>query len=89
MVWDWLGETRAMMGDFKQASDAFAKALALEPANPEHYRKLARALELQERYDEAISVVRKHIDLMQEQGSRDMAGQLRSYVDLLEYKKVR
>ncbi|MEN6578599.1 MAG: fused MFS/spermidine synthase [Phycisphaerales bacterium] len=89
VVWDWLGEVLAMAGDFKGASDAFAKALALEPANPDHYRKLARSLELQHRYDEAISVVRKHIQLMQEQGNRDMAGQLRSYVDLLEYKKVK
>ncbi|MEN6426725.1 MAG: fused MFS/spermidine synthase [Phycisphaerales bacterium] len=89
VVWDWLGEVLAMAGDFKGASDAFAKALALEPANPDHYRKLARSFELQSRYDEAISVVRKHIQLMHEQGNRDMAGQLRSYVDLLEYKKVK
>ncbi len=89
VVWDWLGEVRAMTGDFKPASDAFAKALALEPANPEHYRKLARALERQNRYDEAIPVVKKHIHLMQEQGNRDMANQLRTYLDLLEYNRVK
>lgn len=89
VVWDWLGEVQAMTGDFKDASDAFAKALALEPANADHYRKLARALELQNRYDEAIAVVRRHIQLMQEQGDKEMAGQLRTYIDLLEYKKVK
>lgn len=89
VVWDWLGEVQAMTGDFKDASDAFAKALALEPANVDHYRKLARALELQNRYDEAIAVVRRHIQLMQEQGNKEMAGQLRTYIDLLEYKKVK
>ncbi len=89
VAWDWLGDTLAMMGEFEQASDAFAKALALEPGNPGHYQKLARALEFQKRYDEAISVVRKHIQLMQEQGNRDMAGQLRQYVELLEYRRVK
>jgi len=89
VVWDWLGESEAILGHFKQASDAFAKALDLEPANSDHYRKLARALELQDRYDEAIAVARKHIALMQQMGNREAAGQLRTYVDLLEYKKVK
>ena len=88
-VWEALGDTSAALGDFKGASDAFDKAMALEPRNPAHYQKLARALEFQRRYEEAAAVAHKHIELMQEQGRRDLAGQLRDYEDMLRYKKVK
>jgi len=89
VLWESLGDTSAALGDFKGASDAFDKALALEPRNPSHYQKLARALEFQRRYEEAVAVVHKHIELMQQQGRRDLAGQLRDYEDMLRYKKVK
>ena len=89
VVWEWLGDTSAALGDFKGASDAFDKAVALEPRNPSHYQKLARALEFQRRYDEAVAVVQKHVELMQEQGRRDLAAQLHQYIDMLKYKKVK
>ncbi len=88
-LWEWLGDTSAALGDFKGASDAFDKAAALEPRNPSHYQKLARALEFQHRYGEAVAVVEKHRALMQELGRRDLAGQLRNYEDVLRYKKVK
>jgi cytochrome c-type biogenesis protein CcmH/NrfG len=88
-LWESLGDTSATLGDFKGASDAFDQAMALEPRNPSHYEKLARALEFQRRYEEAAAVVHRHIELMQEQGRRDLAGQLRDYEDMLRYKKVK
>jgi tetratricopeptide (TPR) repeat protein len=88
-LWEWLGDTSAALGDFQGASDAFDKAVALEPRNPSHYQKLARALEFQRRYAEAVAVVQKHMALMQEQGRRDLAAQLRQYIDMLQYKKVK
>ena len=42
-----------------------------------------------ERYDEAIVVVRKHIELMQEQGKREIATELSQYVEFLEYQKAK
>jgi len=89
VVWHWLGDMQACIGDFKKASDAFAKAMALEPSNPVHYDKLARALAQQKRYDEAIVVVNKHIRLLQEQGAKEPAGQLRQYVEFLEYQRAK
>jgi tetratricopeptide (TPR) repeat protein len=89
VVWEWLGDTVATLGDLKEASAAFGKAAALEPENLAHYEKLAKALAQQHRYDEAISVVRKHIQLVQDQGRRDLAIQLRHYVDLLEYQRAK
>jgi tetratricopeptide (TPR) repeat protein/MFS family permease len=88
-LWESLGDTSATLRDFKGASDAFDQAVALEPRNPSHYEKLARALEFQRRYEEAAAVVHRHIELMQEQGRRDLAGQLRDYEDMLRYKKVK
>ena len=89
VTWEWLGDTLAIMGNFKEASAAFDRAKALEPANPSHYQKLAKALEFQRRYDEAIAVTRQHVKLMEEQGRRDLAAQLRQYVEFLEYQKVK
>ncbi len=88
-LWEAMADTSATLGDFKGASDAFDKAMALEPRNLSHYQKLARALEFQHRYEEAAAVVHKHIELLQEQGRRDLAGQLRDYEDMLRYKKVK
>jgi tetratricopeptide (TPR) repeat protein/MFS family permease len=88
-VWDTLGDTLATLSDFKGASDAFEKTVALEPKNPDHYTKLARALEFQHRYNDALAVVRKQVALLQDLGRRDQAAQLGPYVELLEYKKVK
>lgn len=89
VLWEQLGETSATLGDFKGASDAFEKAVALEPRNPSHYQKLARALERQHRYDDAVAVVRKHVQLVKEQGRRDLESQLAQYIDVLKYNKVK
>ncbi|MBM4026006.1 MAG: tetratricopeptide repeat protein [Planctomycetes bacterium] len=89
LAWEGLGDTCAALGDYRGASDAFEQAAAREPRHPSHYRKLARALELQHRYDEAVAVVRRHIKLMQEQGRRDVVTQLSQYIELLQYKKTK
>jgi len=89
VLWESLGDTAAALGDFPGASEAFGRAVALEPENPSHYQKLARALELQHRYDEAIAVVHKHVKLMRQQGRRDVATQLDQYVEVLAWKKLK
>jgi cytochrome c-type biogenesis protein CcmH/NrfG len=89
VAWEQLGETSAALGDFKGASDAFERAVALEPRRASHYEKLARALEFQRRYEEAAAVVRRHVELMKEQGRRDVVRQLNNYIDMLEYKRVK
>ena len=89
VVWEWLGDTLATLGDFRRASEAFEKTVALGPKNPAYYEKLARALEFQGHYGEAVEVVHKQIKLLQDLGRRDLASQLAPYVDLLEYKKVK
>ncbi|HPY51411.1 MAG TPA: fused MFS/spermidine synthase [Sedimentisphaerales bacterium] len=87
--WDRLGDVLARAGDLKGACEAFDRAMVLEPKNLAHYERLAKLLEDQHRYEEAISVVRRHIALLKELGRRDVALQMGQYVDFLEYQKVK
>jgi len=87
--WDRLGDVLARAGDLKGACEAFDRATVLEPKNLAHYERLAKLLEDQHRYEEAISVVRRHIALLKELGRRDVALQMGQYVDFLEYQKVK
>ncbi len=87
--WEWLGDTLVLAEDMKGAADAFDRAMALDPANLVFYEKLAKALELQQRYDEAIAVARKHVALLRSLGRRDVALQVGTYIDFLEYQRVK
>ncbi len=89
VLWERLGDTLVLTGDMKEASEAFEKALELEPENPNHYTKLTRALEKQRRYDEAIAVARRHLTLLKARKERDKATQLSQYIELLEYERVK
>jgi len=63
--------------------------VALAPANPAYYPKLTRALEFQRRYDEAIDAARRQMGLLRESGQEEAAAQIRQYIEILEYKKVK
>jgi len=86
-LWSILGNVSATREDFKSASDAFGRAVTLEPANPAHYNDLAMSLEYQERYDEAIEVLKKLIHLMRSNGEEETAVKLQSHIDSLVSKK--
>lgn len=89
VAWVWFGDMQARLGDFKQASNAFEKAVTLDPSNPNHYEMLARSLDRQARYGEAIDVVRRHIKLMQNQGNREKADRLQEDVEYFEFQKAK
>jgi tetratricopeptide (TPR) repeat protein/MFS family permease len=89
VTWEQLGGVLAMREDMKGASQAFEKALALEPGNLSYYEKLAKALEYQKRYGEAIEVVRRQIKLLEVRRQRDLAAQARQYLELLEYRRAK
>jgi tetratricopeptide (TPR) repeat protein/MFS family permease len=86
VVWSRLGNTLATMGDLKGASDAFEKALALEPENPGHYDILVRALEYQGRYDEAVGVLQKQIELMTRSGNTEAVVEIRRHIESLKFR---
>jgi tetratricopeptide (TPR) repeat protein len=89
VVWTWLGDTLTIVKDIKAATEAFERALALEPDNVVHYEKLVELLKAQQRYDEAIAVLRRQIAMLKEQGEREAALELGQYVELLEYERVK
>jgi spermidine synthase len=82
-----MGDAHAMMAQFKEASDAFAAALRLEPTNHHYYGNLIRSLELQGRIDEAIVVIKQQIMLLNQQGNRNAAAQLEQYLSGLQQRK--
>lgn len=88
-VWESLGDALVHAGRFEQAAEAFAEAVALDPENLACYHKLSTVLETQQRYDEAISVARRQLDLLRQQGRRDAARETSQYIDFLEYQKTK
>jgi len=89
VAWEQLGGVLAMRDDMKGASEAFEKALALEPDRLTHYEKLAKTLEHQKRYGEAIEVVRRQMKLLEDRHQREAAVQARQYLELLEYQRAK
>jgi tetratricopeptide (TPR) repeat protein len=77
------------MGDFKAAVEAFKKALALDLAEPAHYGDLVRALEYDGRYDEAIEVLKKFIELMKQYKQDQDVARLQAYLRSLENKSLK
>jgi Tfp pilus assembly protein PilF/spermidine synthase len=89
VVWEQLGGVLAMRDDMKGASDAFEKALDLEPGDVSHYEKLAKTLEHQKRYGEAIEVVRRQMKLLEDRKQREEVVQARQHLELLEYERAK
>jgi tetratricopeptide (TPR) repeat protein len=84
--WQHLGDTFAEMGNFAAASDAFSKAVAINPDEPVYYNKLVKALEFQARYSEAIEVLKKQILLMKDRKQDNAVLQLQKHLESLEYR---
>ena len=89
VAWEQLGGVLAICEDMKGASQAFEKTLELEPGNLAHYEKLAKTLERQKRYGEAIEVVRRQMKLLEDRRQRDLAVQARQHLELLEYQRAK
>jgi tetratricopeptide (TPR) repeat protein len=88
-AWERLGDTLAFADDMKGASEAFEKALSLEPGYLSHYEKLARSLERQGRYAEALDVARRQMTLLKKLARQELIAQLTPYIELLEYRKAK
>ncbi len=87
--WERLGDAFIFQENWRDASDALSHCIELEPDYLTHYDKLSRTLEIQRRYDEAIKVVRAQIALLKKTGRKEAAAQQSSYLELLEYQRVK
>jgi spermidine synthase len=86
-TWSRLGETFGMIGDFNEAANAFAKAVALEPGNIDTRNSYAHVLEFQGRLDEVIAVVKTSIELASKSGNTASVEEFTAYLKYLYQKK--
>jgi tetratricopeptide (TPR) repeat protein/MFS family permease len=86
--WGCLGDVYATMGDFESASEAFAKAFSLDPANREYFESLLKALEYQGKYDVAIELLKNQIAAMKRYNAPTEAiSQQQRHLKLLELNR--
>ena len=79
-----IAKSYTQMKQYEEAEPHFARVLKLDPSRSSHHLELAGNLELQHRYDDAITVLKKGIKYLSEHGSG--AADLRGYLDYLENK---
>ena len=89
VAWERLGDACIFLEDWRDASDAFSHCVELEPDYLTHYDKLARTLEVQQRYDEEIKVVRAQIALLDKTGRKEASFQQKEILRSLEYQRVK
>ncbi|MGA2680116.1 MAG: fused MFS/spermidine synthase [Sedimentisphaerales bacterium] len=88
LTWSRLGDTFGMIGDLNEASNAFEKAISLEPGNMAHRYSLAQVFEFQDRLTDAIAVVQKAIELASISSDSDATADLKEYLSSLERKQA-
>jgi tetratricopeptide (TPR) repeat protein len=82
-----LGNALASVGDFGPATQYFQQAVNLNPHDVNNHSMLAQALMVQERYDEAISELKKAIAFMLHTGNKEAAAGLQKLLESIESKK--
>ncbi|MHC4425655.1 MAG: fused MFS/spermidine synthase [Planctomycetota bacterium] len=82
-----LGNALASVGDFGPATEYFQQAVNLNPYDINNHSMLAQALVVQERYDEAISGLKKAVAFMSGMGNKEAAAKLQKLLGSVESKK--
>ncbi len=88
LTWSRLGQTFGMIGDLNEATNAFEKAVALEPENITYQYSLAQIFEFQDRPADAIAVIQKAIELASVSGDSAATADLKEYLSSLERKQA-
>ena len=86
-LWTKLGHACAENNRFAQAAEAFKQALDLNPDDVLAYVNLAKALEIQQRFEEAIAVLGDGAKIMLRQGRKEASADLNKLRELLEIQK--
>jgi tetratricopeptide (TPR) repeat protein/MFS family permease len=86
-TWSRLGDALATTRDFNSASDAFEMAVTLTPDNISNWYNLAKTLEFQGRFSEAIAAAQKAAILASGSNQQQMSAGLNEYLRSLEQKK--
>jgi spermidine synthase/Tfp pilus assembly protein PilF len=84
-----IGKSLASMARLKEAEEYLRKALDLNPSNLPHHLEMARNLEVQQRYDEAIDLLQESVRYMLNHGRKDEASLLVNYIESIKTRKDR
>jgi len=82
-----LGNIFAETGEFRKAAEYFRKAIQVDPYYVDNHDSLARALEFQGLYDEAVNELRKSIVFFSEQNLREQVEFLLTTLKTIEMRK--
>ena len=82
-----IGKSLASMAKIKEAEEYLFKALNLNPTEKMHHLELARNLELQERFDDAITLLQKSIRYMTHRQNKEAVFELTSYMQNIKDAK--
>ena len=86
-LWARYADALAEVGNLKEASKAFAKAVKINPFSSSLRVKLAKTLEFQGRLNEAIAVMKEGVEVTTAVKKNEMAKDFQTYVDYLEQLK--
>jgi tetratricopeptide (TPR) repeat protein len=82
-----LGHALAENGEYEEATKVFKQAFELYPADVPACLNLAKVLEIQNRFDEAIVALDKCIEVMSRLNRQEVVIDLRKYREFLEFQK--
>jgi tetratricopeptide (TPR) repeat protein len=83
-----IGKSFASMGQLVEAGKYLSKALELNPSDLSHHLEMARNLEVQQRFDEAVGLLQEGIRYMLHHGRKDEASLLGNYVETIKSRKA-
>jgi len=82
-----LGNALAQIGRFSEATIYFQRAVDMNPYDMQNHLTLAKALEMQKRYDAAIAALKKAVEFMEYIEDKEAAAKLQEYLELVEFRK--
>jgi tetratricopeptide (TPR) repeat protein len=83
-----IGKSLASMGQVKEAEPHLRRALALNPNNVHNHLELARNLEVQQRFEEAINLLAESVRFMMSRYRKDDASLLGNYLEGIKTRRA-
>ncbi len=74
-------------GNFTEATGYFEQAVDMNPYDMQNYTALVQALVAQDRYDQAVAVLKKAVGFMLYTGEKESADQLQKILEWVELRK--
>lgn len=83
-----IGKSLASMGYLEKAEKHFSQALNLDPVTLAHHLEMARNLECQNRFDDAIALLKESVRFMLRHNRGDAASELENYLESIKTRRA-